>query len=392
MKKILPLLTVFALTSCGYTPPELHFVKCDELSSPSQPVYSLFLTHAKPWTQYSLVTTDSMGRTFHWGSVWIDDFGNPLQYKDGVWVPLTVACPDYAPAEYLNVWLLDFRGKGGFYAHIVPHPHHVSQYGYNIYLEKDDKLAHQWRLVGNGFEPGDQVDIITYSGPNIFSETMIASSQGEIIGGVDAWVEGKREGDTRMCIYGPKGELTITFPWGNNWHAFKEKFIDDKRKYDSEYRRELAYEAALEKKEEEDFYNAIYGDCGYSPVNFEEVTCPIFDNVTLPIYEVDDIINEEYALDPDYPGDSPIDDDDGVVLYENGIIPYFQNPPYPSFDTRDLPVYEVDTQPLFDNETLPIYEDDVMYEGEQSHGRVYEEDIYYPDENGEYPLLDSRGD
>lgn len=240
MKKITLLLLLLSLSSCLKNT-QIDYSQDHQLSSPNQPIYTINLCNSEPWSRFCLVSEDSFGRRNYWGTVWSDDQGNVIQEQEGIWQNLTIACRDFGPGEFIDIWLVNPRGGEGLRAHIVPFPLLITQHGYTIYLEKDDKLAQNWRMIGTGFEPGEYVEVITYSGNTIYTTDMYANCQGEISGDVEAWVEGKSTGETRMEFHTQFGELIFNFPWGDSWFAWKKKFVEENQKRDCEFRRDLIW-------------------------------------------------------------------------------------------------------------------------------------------------------
>lgn len=241
MKKLFALLSLVVLFSSCQRDTSLMMVKDYTLSSPNQPIYRLWMDEFRAYTRFNLMTEDSFGNAECWGDVWVDDFGDIVQYQDGCWKALTLSCIDYGPGEVLNVWLVYPNGQQAFRAHIVPHPFQITQYGYTFYLEKDDHLAHNWRFVGTGFEPGESLDVVVYASNTIHTNRLYANCEGEVIGCVDAWVEGKNTGTTRIEFNTWGGDLSFSFPWGSGWFEWKRQFVEEKRQQDKEYRHDLVW-------------------------------------------------------------------------------------------------------------------------------------------------------
>ena len=251
MKRLL-LLGLLAFAACTpKTPPSQILIFKDEaLSSPNQPIYRFALHPSLSSQEYSLLTEDSSGHRWAFGTVKTDDFGNIITLENGFWLPFTLGCPNFGPGEGLDVYFFEkddsFKvhiAPDPLKAHIVPHPLKIEQYGYSLYLEKNDRLAYGWRVTGEGFDPGEQVWVITYSGPRILTSYLIASADGEIAGNVDAWVEGKYSGGTRMEFHASRGTLFLDFPWGDNWFEWRKKEVAERQKLDDQYRHDLKWTA-----------------------------------------------------------------------------------------------------------------------------------------------------
>ena len=218
-----------------------------ELSSPNQPVFRFALLPSKGWDDYILVTEDSGGGCRSWGVVSTDDFGNVITENTGLWVPFTLACPDYGPGEYVNVWLM--KKDRNLLAHVVPFPIKIEQYGYSLRLEKEDRLAYNWRVIGQGFMPEEAVLVVTYSGPRVTTSYLLADEVGEITGLVDAWEEGKFTGETRMEFHGSRGTLYLNFPWGDKWFDWRKNFVKENQKQDKQFRHDLIWTSDYRPKE-----------------------------------------------------------------------------------------------------------------------------------------------
>ena len=246
MKKIILRLFLFifslSLASCCCTKQyHLTIFKDAQLSSSNQPIFRFALLPFKGWDQYTLVTEDSAGTRQSWGGVATDDFGNVVTENTGLWLPFTLACRDYGPGEYINVWLM--KKNQYLMAHVVPFPIKIEQYGYTVRLEKEDRLAYNWHVIGQGYMPGEEVLIVTYSGPRIFTSYMLADEFGEISGLIEAWEEGKYSGETKLEFHGSRGTLYLKFPWGDKWFDWRKKFVTEQQKQDQQFRHDLIWTA-----------------------------------------------------------------------------------------------------------------------------------------------------
>lgn len=240
---------LLALASCTSALKDTHIMvfKDEGLSSPNQPVFRFAVTPAEGWQYYSLVTRNSSGVEIDWGTVYADNFGNIVTWNlsgaEGSMVPFTLALPDYGPGEPLDVWL--FQGEASTHAHIVPHPIQVQQYGYSVYLEKVDALASQWRVLGDGFFPGEIVGIITTSGSRLYTTYQIASETGAINYNFEAPQEGRLSGKTRIEFHASQGALQLDFPFDcpskDSWFAWRQAFVAEKQKQDKQFRHDLKW-------------------------------------------------------------------------------------------------------------------------------------------------------
>lgn len=249
--KITACLVLLTLSSCAKNPSaELLVFKAAELSSPNQPIYRFALAYPKGSTTspqaYHVATLDSAGQEWDGGWVATDPFGNLLTCQDGVWVPFTLGLPHWGPGEALDIWFS--QNRHSFHAHIVPYPIKIEQYGYTLYLEKTDPLAHQWRLYGAGFDPQEIVEVIAYIGPKISTFYLAASDCGTFFCDLNAWEEGKCCGATHLELMGAHGTLVFNFPWGNDWFTWRQKEVAERQKQDRQYRHDLIWTSDYQPK------------------------------------------------------------------------------------------------------------------------------------------------
>lgn len=237
MKKIFATLLLISVILTGCARREtVELMKLEELSTPNCPLYTLAFTGYRPGIAFDVVSVDSAGQTFSYGKAWTDPCGNLIRCAGGEWVPFQIGLPNYGPGEYIDIWLsCEYR------AHIVPHPIHIMDKGYDLYLEKDDHLAHNWKVIAGGFEPEEIVSVVTYADNRILTDCYRASCEGGLIIPVNASVEGKGAGETRMVFEGSHGEITLVFPWGESWFEWKKQFLANKQREDYEHRQEVLY-------------------------------------------------------------------------------------------------------------------------------------------------------
>lgn len=241
MNKIFYILAgVWALSACTKAPPsEVLVFKDEALSSPNQPIYRFALHPSSTPQSLYVLTKDSAGHQWGFGNVNTDDFGNIIRLENGLWLPFTLGCPHFGPGEGLDVYFINRDAT--YKTHIVPHPLRIEQYGYALSLEKMDRLAYGWRVRGGGFDPGEEVWIITFAGPRITTDYVRTASDGTLTVNVDAWQEGKYSGATKMEFHAGRGTLYLDFPWGDDWYAWRKKEVAERQKLDQQYRHDLKW-------------------------------------------------------------------------------------------------------------------------------------------------------
>jgi hypothetical protein len=105
-------------------------------------------------------------------------------------------------------------------ASIVPFPIEVTKSGASIAIELLDAKATAFVCVGQGFLPGEEVQILCQSGEKLSQEVIHVGEDGTFKYALWPSIEGKETGSASLKVKRKQGSLSIPFAWGREAQEF----------------------------------------------------------------------------------------------------------------------------------------------------------------------------
>jgi len=127
---------------------------------------------------------------------------------------IVLSATGYLTAEPYRLGLLSDDAATAVYAEAFPHPMETRSDSLSLHLELARADGMQFAVVGEGFPPGDDVDVTIRSDERSTGYKMKVEANGGFRILVYPQVAGKKSGFASITVEHAKRKLTLDWPWG----------------------------------------------------------------------------------------------------------------------------------------------------------------------------------
>lgn len=135
----------------------------------------------------------------------------------------------FFPGEPIDYYLVAINDQRVFKLHIIPTPMQVIKTnGYTLAAELLTPDGYSFLFHGSGFEPNEVVNCIAATDGQEEGFNLKTDEEGKLSFTINpAWTD-ERGGSAEVELYGSKGYVAMTYPWGTAYMDWAESLLNEK--------------------------------------------------------------------------------------------------------------------------------------------------------------------